>query len=90
MYQGFVLFFQIGGFVISPVYLNASVDGAIPIVITIAPIVKAVIFVLNRYGKIKRRFLWAVLSHFLYMSDTSLRSYAQIIKGFYDYILLCR
>ncbi len=30
MYQGFVLFFQIGGFVISPVYLNASVDGAIP------------------------------------------------------------
>ena len=56
-YQLFVLFFQIGGFVISPVYLNASVDGAIPIVITIAPIVKAVIFVLNRYGKIKRRFL---------------------------------
>lgn len=29
IYQLFVLFFQIGGFVISPVYLSTSVDGAI-------------------------------------------------------------
>ena len=29
-YHLFVLFFQTGGFVFSPVYLSASVDGAIP------------------------------------------------------------